>query len=104
MVFSMPGRIAKVLSNPKLQELFTEEGDPQALAAVLCGTSSALCLGSNGAVIGCTVCGACGLTLGAVPAIFTFGLSLPVGAVIGGICGFCTGTAVGGVTGLGAGA
>lgn len=104
MIWSLPGRFSTVVSNPKLHKLFAEEEDPQALAAVLCGCSGALCLGSGGAVIGATLGGACGLALGAVPAIFTFGISLPVGAVIGGTCGFCTGAAVGGGTGLGAGA
>jgi hypothetical protein len=104
MVFSLPGRVSKVVSNPKLHQLLSEEEDPPALAAVLCGCSGALCLGSSGAVIGTTVGGAVGLAVGSVPAIFTFGLSLPIGALIGGVCGFCTGSAVGGSAGLGAGA
>jgi len=104
MAWSLPGRFSKVVSNPKLHQLFAEEEDTQALAGVLCGCSGALCLGSGGAVIGATVGGASGLAVGAVPAIFTFGLSLPIGAVVGGAIGFCTGAAVGGGAGLGAGA
>merc|ERR1711874_602781 len=36
---------------------------------------------------------------GVVPALFTFGLSIPVFAVVGGGAGLCVGTAVGGATG-----
>lgn len=103
-VLSMPRRVQKVVTNEKLHELISGEEDPQALAAVICGASGALCLGSSGAVIGVTVGGACGLVLGVIPAIFTFGLSLPVGAVMGGTCGFCVGSVVGGGAGTTAGA
>jgi len=52
-----------------------------------------------GAVVGGTSCGAFGTVAGAavgiVPAIFTFGLSIPAGAMLG----LCVGTAVGGSTG-----
>merc|ERR1711972_1232362 len=41
-----------------------------------------------------------GAAVGVVPAFFTFGLSIPVGALMGGVFGFCTGTVVGGSTGL----
>merc|ERR1711934_623432 len=52
-----------------------------------------------GAVVGGSTTGALGTVAGAaigvVPAIFTFGLSIPAGAIIGG----CVGTAVGGSAG-----
>merc|ERR1712204_105838 len=52
-----------------------------------------------GAVVGGTTMGAVGTLIGAaagvVPAIFTFGLSIPAGAVIG----MCAGTAIGGSAG-----
>lgn len=52
-----------------------------------------------GAVVGGTTIGAAGTLVGAaagvVPAIFTFGLSIPVGAVIG----MCAGTTIGGSVG-----
>lgn len=62
---------------------------------------------AGGAVVGGVGGGAAGLatgsTLGAVvgivPAIFTFGLSIPVFAAIGGGCGLAAGTAMGGTTG-----
>jgi len=52
-----------------------------------------------GAVVGGTTTGAFGIVVGAavgiVPAIFTFGLSIPVGAAVG----LCVGTTVGGSAG-----
>merc|ERR1712072_1521079 len=52
-----------------------------------------------GAVVGGSTAGAFGTVAGAavgiVPAIFTFGLSIPAGAMLG----LCVGTAVGGSTG-----
>jgi len=52
-----------------------------------------------GAVVGGTSCGAfstvAGAAVGIVPAIFTFGLSIPAGAMLG----LCAGSAVGGSTG-----
>lgn len=104
LVCSMPGRASKVINNPRLHELIKEEEDPQALAAVICGLSGALCLGSTGGVVGATIGGATGLALGAAPAIFTFGLSLPAGAIIGSTAGLFTGSAVGASAGVAAGA
>mmetsp|Transcript_34946 Transcript_34946/g.75317 ORF Transcript_34946/g.75317 Transcript_34946/m.75317 type:complete len:424 (+) Transcript_34946:72-1343(+) len=103
-VASMPGRVTKVLNDPRLHDLLQEEEDPQALAAVVCGGSGAVILGSAGAVVGTTTGGAAGLALGAVPAIFTFGLSLPIGAAIGGSVGLASGLVCGGSAGLAAGA
>jgi len=104
MVLSMPGRAHKVVSNPKLHELLAEEEDPQALAAVVVGSGGALCLGSVGAVIGATAGAACGLCLGALPALFTFGLSLPIGAVLGGTGGIVVGAMTGSSAGFAGGA
>eukprot|EP00441_Pelagodinium_beii_P040301 CAMPEP_0197635874 /NCGR_PEP_ID=MMETSP1338-20131121/11566_1 /TAXON_ID=43686 ORGANISM="Pelagodinium beii, Strain RCC1491" /NCGR_SAMPLE_ID=MMETSP1338 /ASSEMBLY_ACC=CAM_ASM_000754 /LENGTH=354 /DNA_ID=CAMNT_0043208007 /DNA_START=12 /DNA_END=1076 /DNA_ORIENTATION=+ len=104
MVLSMPGRAHKVVSNPKLHAMLAEEEDPQALAAVIVGSGGALCLGSVGAVIGATAGAACGLCLGALPALFTFGLSLPVGAVVGGVGGMVAGAMTGSTAGFAGGA
>merc|ERR1712113_1199502 len=50
----------------------------------------------TGAVSG----GLVGAALGLVPAVFTFGLSIPVGAALGGGTGLCIGSAVGGTAGF----
>merc|ERR1711994_876883 len=60
-------------------------------------------LGTGGAVAGLTTGGVIGVAAGMVPAIFTFGLSIPFFAVAGGGCGLVAGTAVGGTTGAAAG-
>jgi len=44
-----------------------------------------------------------GAAIGVVPAIFTFGLSIPIGAAIGGGAGLCVGAAAGGTVGLASG-
>merc|ERR1719230_2263710 len=51
--------------------------------------------GGTGTIIGAAV--------GVVPALFTFGLSIPVGAAIGGGIGLCAGGSVGAVGGGAAG-
>jgi len=104
MVCSMPARVLRVIQNPKLQALLAEEEDPQALAAVVAGTGGALCLGSVGAVIGVTVGAAVGLCVGAVPALFTLGLSLPLGALLGGSGGLLAGAFTGSSAGFVGGA
>lgn len=104
MVYSMPGRALLVVNNPKLHALLQEEEDPQALAAVVAGSGGALCLGSVGAVTGAVAGGALGLCAGAVPALFTFGISLPVGAVLGGAGGAFVGVAAGSTAGFAGGA
>lgn len=103
-VYSMPVRAIKVVKNPKLHELIADEEDPEALAAVAVGGSAALCLGSAGAVVGSTVGGAAGTVIGIVPAIFTFGLSIPVGGSVGLVSGLSMGAAVGGTAGFVGGA
>merc|ERR1712083_779810 len=55
--------------------------------------------GVTGGTVGLTVGGVAGAIVGVVPAIFTFGLSIPCFAMIGGGVGLCAGTAVGGTAG-----
>mmetsp|Transcript_13008 Transcript_13008/g.29533 ORF Transcript_13008/g.29533 Transcript_13008/m.29533 type:complete len:357 (-) Transcript_13008:110-1180(-) len=103
MVISMPGRTIRVINNPKLWALLSEEEDPEALAFVIVGSGSAMSMGSAGAAFGLTVGGTAGAALGAVPALFTFGLSIPVGAVIGSAGGLVVGCTAGGTAGFLAG-
>lgn len=81
--------------------------DPQFRTITISTASGAVVLGSVGGAFG-TACGiVIGSAAGAVPALFTFGLSLPIGAAMGGGAGLCIGTAtgvgVGGIGGAGAG-
>jgi len=70
----------------------------QATAAGAIG--GAVTIGTGGAAVGLVTGGAIGAACGVVPAIFTFGLSIPVGAAIGSGVGMCTGSAFGGTFGL----
>merc|ERR1719210_1002459 len=63
-------------------------------------TGGAVTLGTAGGVIGLATGGTIGAAIGLVPALFTFGLSIPIGAAIGSSCGLVAGTAVGGTTGF----
>jgi len=98
--YSMPGRAARVVNNPKLHALLEEEEDPEALAAVILGLGGALCVGSAGAIVGVATGGTLGTVVGTVPALFTFGLSIPTGAVIGAVGGISLGAAAGGTGGF----
>jgi len=77
--------------------------DPKAKTAAAGAAGGAVAMGATGGAVGLASGSAIGAVVGLVPAIFTFGLSIPVGAVLGGSAGLCVGTAVGSTTGLVAG-
>jgi len=77
--------------------------DPQAQSAAIGAAGGAVTMGATGGAVGLASGSMAGAMVGLVPAIFTFGLSIPIGAVLGGGAGLCVGTAVGGTTGLVAG-
>merc|ERR1712217_855735 len=56
-------------------------------------------MGVFGGVVGSTVGTVTGAAIGLIPAVFTFGLSIPVGATMG----LCTGAFAGSTTGVGGG-
>lgn len=88
------GRLIRSTSS-KTKE-YASNKEVQAAAASVVG--GAVVLGTGGAVTG----GAIGAAFGVVPAIFTFGLSIPFCAVVGGACGTAVGGTAGAVTGGGA--
>merc|ERR1719221_948075 len=73
-------------------------GDIQVTAGSALAASAIL--GSTGAVAGTTVGAVTGAAVGVIPALFTFGLSVPIGGVIGGGVGCAVGTATGASAGL----
>jgi hypothetical protein len=77
--------------------------DPKAQATAAGAAGGAVTLGATGGAVGLASGTVIGAAVGVVPALFTFGLSIPIGAMIGGGAGMCVGTAVGGTTGLVAG-
>merc|ERR1711865_784848 len=62
--------------------------------------AGAAALGTTGGATGFVAGGAFGAALGIVPAMFTFGLSIPIGAALGSGAGFCVGTATGTAVGF----
>merc|ERR1712151_1258409 len=59
-------------------------------------SASAVAGGVFGGVVGSTVGTVTGAAIGLIPAVFTFGLSIPVGATMG----LCTGAFAGSTTGV----
>merc|ERR1719245_765368 len=92
---------AAKIAKAKIIEVVSDKG-VQATAASAVGGGAVL--GAGGAATGLAVGGAVGAAVGVVPAIFTFGLSIPFCAVVGGGCGLAAGTVAGGTTGVVAGA
>jgi hypothetical protein len=133
-ILGVPWPIADELKNPEPQEIITStlpsfrrrlsaalspKSLREDLAPRLCevaashelqftalsATGGALTLGVSGGAAGCICCGIFGAAVGVVPALFTFGLSIPFGAAVGGGIGLCAGTATGaGVGFVGGGA
>lgn len=84
-------RAIVILRNPEFQK------------ATLCTTGGSITFGAVGGAFGLASGVVVGSTVGLVPALFTFGLSIPVGGAIGGVGGLCTGTLIGGASGGAAG-
>jgi len=73
--------------------------DKAVQATVASAAGGAVIVGTGGAATGLITGGAIGAAVGVVPAVFTFGLSIPFCAIVGGGCGMATGTAAGGAFG-----
>lgn len=74
--------------------------DPKVQVTAVAAAGGAVSLGAGGGIAGLFSGGAVGAACGIVPAIFTFGLSIPIGATIGAGTGLLVGTTVGGTVGL----
>jgi len=73
--------------------------DPQFQMCTIATAGGAITIGAAGGAFGLASGVVVGSAVGVVPALFTFGLSIPVGGVIGGTTGLCAGTLVGGASG-----
>lgn len=73
--------------------------DPTIHVTVAGAVSGAVVLGASGGGAGLVTGGVIGAACGVVPAVFTLGLSIPVGFVVGSGTGFWMGTATGGAAG-----
>jgi len=85
-------KILKVLKNKEVQ------------GTAASATGGAVALGTCGAAAGTVAGGTLGAAAGLLPALFTFGLSIPVFAVVGGGCGLLAGSTLGGASGVVTGA
>merc|ERR1712190_411248 len=74
--------------------------EPQAQVTAASAAASGTVLGATGGAVGLAAGGLVGGAIGVPAAIFTFGLSIPIGAAIGGGTGLCVGTAAGGAVGF----
>eukprot|EP00933_Yihiella_yeosuensis_P021245 TRINITY_DN1685_c1_g1_i2.p1 TRINITY_DN1685_c1_g1~~TRINITY_DN1685_c1_g1_i2.p1 ORF type:complete len:361 (-),score=141.57 TRINITY_DN1685_c1_g1_i2:496-1578(-) len=84
-------RVVKLVKDPEFHKLTISTGS----GALVLGSAG----GAFGAVSGVMVGGATGI----LPALFTFGLSIPAGALAGGVTGFFVGSSCGGSAGLASG-
>lgn len=75
-------------------------GDTKVKAGLVAGAGCAAVGGTSGALVGTVTGTLCGAMWGLAPAFFTFGLSVPLGAMVGGGAGLVGGATVG--TGAGA--
>jgi len=74
--------------------------NPRARVTAASAAGGAVALGASGGAAGLVAGGALGAACALPAAFFTFGLSIPVGALLGAGTGACIGTAAGGTTGL----
>lgn len=74
--------------------------NPKLRTSAASAAGGAVLVGAGGGAAGFAAGGFMGAAVGVVPALFTFGLSIPIGAAIGSGAGLCAGTAVGGFVGL----
>merc|ERR1719469_333200 len=94
---------AKDSAAVKAKELYTATGDLVSQKSFQTTTASAaaggMALGAGGAAAGTVTGGVAGAVAGLPLALFTFGLSIPVGAIVGGGAGLVIGAAAGATTG-----
>lgn len=76
---------------------------PQFKTITIVSAGGAVTLSAVGGAFGCATGIVTGSLVGVVPALFTFGLSIPVGATVGGTAGLVIGATAGGATGAAGG-
>jgi len=84
----------------KKGEIVTLVRNPEFQHRSLATAGGTIVVGSVGGAFGCASGILVGSAAGVVPALLTFGLSLPAGAVVGGGVGGCLGAAAGTLSGL----
>merc|ERR1712232_498622 len=77
----------------------TAAGEKGVQVTAASAAGGAMAVGATGGAAGLLVGGALGAACGVPLSFFTFGLSIPFGAAIGGGTGLCAGSAAGGAVG-----
>merc|ERR1712126_690684 len=90
----------KAFAAEKYETIKKTASKPQVKVTAVSAAGGAVSLGAGGALMGLTTGAGVGAAVGVIPALFTFGLSIPLGAFIGGGTGLCVGTAVGSSAGF----
>jgi len=85
-------------------DLLEVVSDRQVQVTATAATGGAIVLGTGGGTVGLLTGSALGAVFGLIPALLTFGLSVPVFATVCGGTGLCAGAAIGGAAGLVGGA
>merc|ERR1719384_1834751 len=85
--WAQQGTRAAHVANAASAKTLEIASDKDVQAAAACAAGGAAVLGTGGAATGLATGGTIGAAMGLVPAIFTFGLSVPVFAAVGGGCG-----------------
>jgi hypothetical protein len=89
----------KTSANETQVKAITLVRDPQFQTCTIATAGGAITLGGVGGSFGLASGVVVGSAAGVVPALFTLGLSIPVGGVLGGLAGVCGGTLLGGASG-----
>jgi len=97
---SLKSKGAKAFAVEKYKMIKTTASTPEGKVTTMSAAGGAVTLGAGGGLMGMTAGAGVGAAVGVIPALFTFGLSIPLGAFIGGGTGLCVGTTVGAGAGL----
>jgi len=97
---SLKTKGVKAFAVEKYTSLKKTASKPGVKVTATSAAGGAVTLGAGGGFMGLTAGAGVGAAVGVLPALFTFGLSIPIGAFIGGGTGLCVGTAVGGGAGF----
>lgn len=74
--------------------------DHSSHAILAAATGGAIAVGASAGSAGAVAGGTLGAAFGTVPALFTFGMSIPLGAAVGSSIGLCAGVVTGGTVGF----
>lgn len=85
----------------KVLQIFRQQSEDRKVQVTVLSAFGGAAVGSTGGgALGLIAGGSFGAACGLLPAMLTFGISIPLGVAVGGTCGLITGAAAGGTAGL----